>query len=175
MEGDLHAHQAAPWWPRLASAHATEFREKLFIGIIAHIFVKCNDTRWEEACYSSRNTFLGKWVQSDFNSLNYKICLYLSIYPLIYLYHYHLYNTCVNDWNMCVNMCSMCMQEPIEIRRGFTTPGTGIPGSVSHPMVSGKQTWVLCKSSKHSELLEHLSRPLAHFYNHVTYEQGIHT
>lgn len=48
----------------------------------------------------------------------------------------------------------------VEARRRRLTPGAEIEGSYELPnIVTGSETWVLCKSSKHSKLLSHLSDP----------------
>jgi hypothetical protein len=71
---------------------------------------------------------------------------------------------------LCVSICAAhACRRPWKSEEGTQFFGTGLTSGMNHPMSAGKQTWVLCQSSKYSELPSHLSSPGAHFYNHVTY------
>lgn len=61
--------------------------------------------------------------------------------------------------HVCVH-AYMCVQVPQGGWRGGWVPGTTITGSCELQDVGTRnQTWVLCKSTQHSELLSHLSSP----------------
>lgn len=78
------------------------------------------------------------------------------------------FTDCIFTFNyvcMCMGVCVPGTVMPVAARRGRRIPEPGVKGSYQLPGVgAGNSARVLCKNSKHSTLLSHLSWPCSFLY-----------